>query len=159
MQRREQIRRNPTAAYVGTGLSVIGFGLILIAWNGAAEVAIADARFPFFMASGLIGLGLIVVGVALMVIETMRRDAEMRSIELGRLAASLAVLHGELGSDELHRPGADGSFRPEPRAPGTAVDTVPGTAAETDAETDADADADATVELGSLRAASRQRRR
>jgi hypothetical protein len=119
MQRTEQVRRNPTATYVGIGLCVVGFALIAIAWNGAAELDFIQGQFPFFISGGLTGMGLIIVGVTIMVIETMRRDAEMRAIEIGRLTASLAVLNGELSPPDEFDPSRTGEFRPRPRVAAT----------------------------------------
>jgi hypothetical protein len=115
MQRRQQFRRSPIAVYVGTGVAVVGFALLLIAWAGAVELTGTGAELPFLMAGAVIGLGLVVVGMALLVVETVRRDADARSIELGRLAASMAVLRGELGIEEAREPAAPGAFRPAPR--------------------------------------------
>lgn len=115
MQRSEQIKRNPTATYVGISLCVVGFSLIAIAWNGASELDFIQGQFPFFISGGLTGIGLIIVGVAIMVIETMRRDAELRAIEIGRLSASLAALNGELSPPDEYAPKAGGEFRPRPR--------------------------------------------
>jgi energy-converting hydrogenase Eha subunit E len=115
VQRTEQVRRNPIATYVGIALCVIGFALIAIAWNGAAELDFIQGQFPFFISGGLTGIGLIVVGATIMVIETMRRDAEIRAIEIGRLAATLAALNAELSPPEERDPGTVGEFRPRPR--------------------------------------------
>jgi uncharacterized membrane protein YidH (DUF202 family) len=115
MQRTEQVRRNPTATYIGIALCVVGFALIAIAWNGAAELDYIQGQFPFFISGGLTGIGLIVVGVTIMVIETLRRDAEIRAIEIGRLTASLAVLNSELSPPDEFDPRVAGEFRPRPR--------------------------------------------
>jgi hypothetical protein len=49
------------------------------------------------------------------VIETMRRDAEMRAIEIGRLTASIALLNGELAPPDEFAALAPGSYKPRPR--------------------------------------------
>jgi hypothetical protein len=120
MQRTEQVRRNPTATYVGIALCVVGFALIAISWNFAAEIDFIQGQFPYFLSGGLTGIGLILVGVTIMVIETLRRDAEVRAVEIGRLAASLAVLNGELSPPDEFDPVRAGEFRPRPRTPALA---------------------------------------
>jgi hypothetical protein len=115
MQRTAQVNRNPTATYVGIALTVVGFGFIAIAWNGAASLDFIQGQFPFFISGGLTGIGLIVVGVTIMVIETIRRDAQMRAIEIGRLTASMAVLNAELRPPDEFDPIVAGEFRPRPR--------------------------------------------
>jgi hypothetical protein len=115
MNRTEQVKRNPTATYVGIALCVIGFAMIAIAWNGAAELDYIQGQFPFFISGGLTGICLIIVGVTIMVIETMRRDAELRTIQIERLTASLAVLTKEMAPPDPFDPTVAGEFKPRPR--------------------------------------------
>lgn len=115
MQRTEQVKRNPTATYVGIALCVIGFTMIALAWNGAAELDFIQGQFPFFISGGLTGIGLIIVGVTIMVIETMRRDGELRTLEIERLTASIAVLTKEMSPPDPYDHAVAGEFRPRPR--------------------------------------------
>ncbi len=115
MQRTEHVKRSPTATYVGIALCVIGFTMIALAWNGASELDFIQGQFPFFLSGGLTGIGLIVVGVTIMVIETMRRDGELRTLEIERLTASIAVLTKEMSPPDPYDPGVSGEFRPRPR--------------------------------------------
>lgn len=115
MERTEHVKRNPTATYVGIALCVVGFTLIALAWNGAAEIDFIQGQFPFFLSGGLTGIGLIVVGVTIMVIEAMRRDGELRTLEIERLTASIAVLTKEMAPPDPYDPAVTGEFRPRPR--------------------------------------------
>jgi uncharacterized membrane protein YidH (DUF202 family) len=116
MNRTEQVKRNPTATYVGIALCVVGFALIAIAWNGAAELDFIQGQFPYLISGGLTGISLIIVGVTVMVIETIRRDAELRTIQIERLTASLAVLTKEMSPPDPFDPSVAGEFKPRPRA-------------------------------------------
>ncbi len=136
MQRTPHIRRSPTACYVGIALVVVGFALIAIAWNGASELELVQGQFPFFISGGLTGIGLIIVGVTVVVIDTLRRDAELRSIEIGRLSASLSALIGELARMDAHPTSAGGDDNPQPRVSAAA---------------DGQESADQTIELATVR--------
>jgi hypothetical protein len=115
MNRTEHVKRNPTATYVGIALCVIGFALIAIAWNGAAELDYIQGQFPYFISGGMTGISLIIVGVTIMVIETLRRDAELRTIQIERVTASLAVLTKEMAPADPYDPTVAGEFKPRPR--------------------------------------------
>jgi len=83
---------------LGMGFAAGGFLLILLAWNGAAGLDYTQGQMPYLISGGLGGVGLIVLGAALIVTESVRRDrAELErriselSSALGRLAPSAAA--------------------------------------------------------------------
>lgn len=77
---------------LGIGISTIGFVIIAVAWNGAASVDFAQGQIPYILSGGALGVGLIVVGSALMVTESNRRDR--REIETRLEALIQAVREG-----------------------------------------------------------------
>ena len=83
---------------LGMSFAALGFVLIVVAWNGAAGVDYTQGQIPYLISGGIAGLGLIVLGGALILTESGRHDrAELqRQLEelnatVSRLAPSLAV--------------------------------------------------------------------
>lgn len=110
--------RCPALMLGGITLGALGFSIIGIAWNGAAELDFVQGQFPFFISGGLTGIGLIVVGAALMVLDTMRRDAQARSEEIDELTATVRALRRHLSPPDPYDPEVAGVFRPRPRGVG-----------------------------------------
>jgi hypothetical protein len=110
---------------LGIAYCIAGFVLIFLGWNGTASKDDAPAQIPYIVSGGIAGLGLVVVGAALIVAHSLRTDrVELRAavddlraaIERGAAAAPAAaegggaVLEGEgdtvlAGSDSYHRQG------------------------------------------------------
>lgn len=89
------------AGRIGMGLSVLGFLVILLGWNGAAGLDYASGQLPYLLSAGAGGLGLIIVGAAVLVAESNRRDRAVleRQLEelngvLGRLSAATSAVAG-----------------------------------------------------------------
>jgi hypothetical protein len=109
---------------LGVAVSVIGFIVIFLGWNGAASFNDLRQQFPYLISGGVAGLALVALGAALLVIESARAErAELqssiddlrRSIEaLGAATgnghgAATTVLAGSgdlvvVGSSSYHRP-------------------------------------------------------
>jgi hypothetical protein len=109
-------RRTRHTLYLGIGLAGLGFALIALAWNGAASFDHAPAQLPYLISGGLAGIGLIVVGVTVMAMQTMREQSAQRAAELARLEASLVELRSLLAPD----PHLAGGYLPRPRQPAAA---------------------------------------
>lgn len=62
-----------STTYVAVALMVAGFVLIVLAWNGAASRDFIQGQFPYLISGGIAGLGLILGGLALALIQEMRR--------------------------------------------------------------------------------------
>jgi hypothetical protein len=104
------------ATFIGLGIAVVGFLAIGVAWDGAAGENWVPAQFPYLISGGLAGLGLIIVGVTVVIIQTMRSSAAERTAELERLAARVEELHKHLAPADDYDPAASGEFRPRPRS-------------------------------------------
>jgi hypothetical protein len=76
-------------ARLGIGICLLGFVLIFVGWNGAASSDRLPSQFPYLISGGLGGLGLIIVGAALIVVQTGREDRELMRSELADLRAAL----------------------------------------------------------------------
>ncbi|HVF31467.1 MAG TPA: hypothetical protein VM933_00410, partial [Acidimicrobiales bacterium] len=63
-----------SSLYLSVALIVVGFLLIYLGWNGAAEKDFIQGQFPYLLSGGLGGLGLILCGLTLVVTQSFRRD-------------------------------------------------------------------------------------
>jgi len=110
---------------LGIAYCIAGFVLIFLGWNGTASNDSETAQIPYIVSGGIAGLGLVVVGAALIVAHSLRTDrVELRAaiedlraaIERGEpvaAAASNVATSGEdapvetvvAGSDSYHRHG------------------------------------------------------
>ena len=90
-----------------------GFFLIFLGWNGAASNDNESAQLPYVISGGLAGLGLIVVGAALMLANSLRADrVELRAaLEESRRADAAAPAAAAASAG-----GADGVTRSTAKA-------------------------------------------
>jgi hypothetical protein len=58
----------------GLGFVVAGVLLLFLGWNGAASYDRVPAQFPYLISGGLAGVGLMVVGGALLIVQNSRAD-------------------------------------------------------------------------------------
>ena len=87
-----------TTTYLSTALIVGGFLLIALAWNGAASEFLVDKQLPFVVSGGLTGIGMIMTGCTLAVIQELRKS----SAEVGAQVEKLtAVLRGDVEASVL----------------------------------------------------------
>lgn len=78
-----------TTRYLITALIVAGFLLIALAWNGAASEFLVDKQIPFVVSGGLTGIGMIIAGCALAVVQEVRRSAAEVASHVDRLTAAV----------------------------------------------------------------------
>lgn len=105
-------------AKLGILLCLGGFVALWAGWNGAASYDRVPAQFPYLISGGLVGLGLIIIGAAMIVVDTNRAGREDLQATLADLRAALesvsggaAVAAGALragdvvaGASSYHRP-------------------------------------------------------
>ena len=63
-----------SSLYLSVALIAVGFLLIYLAWNGAAEKDFIQGQFPYLLSGGLTGMGLILCGLTLVTTQSFRRD-------------------------------------------------------------------------------------
>ena len=118
-------RRVRLGRILGLLFVVAGFVVIGVAWNGSAGQVRVDSQFPYLLSGGFMGIGLIVVGVVMLLLATVRAERQiltekfdemnrLLSRNLGRLqvSASTAQTNGSssvgaeqvvAGNDLYHR--------------------------------------------------------
>ena len=82
--------------WAGVLLAAIGLVLIAVAWGRVAGLTNVGLQMPYVVSAGFTGLGLVVVGLAVVSISTKRDDAAERSRQLKELREVLADLRAEL---------------------------------------------------------------
>jgi hypothetical protein len=103
------------------GFIVIGFG-----WNGMAKVACPDCQLPYLLSGGAVGLGLIIVGAALLISAQVREERLKLAEQLDRIGSSISrsVSTSSNGSGELVVAGKSTYHRPDCRLVEGKADTV-----------------------------------
>jgi hypothetical protein len=93
------------AAQIGIGFVGLGFLVIFIAWNGAAEQNCVDCQIPFLISGGATGLGLIIIGAALIMFEAARRDRAHLEAKLTELTDAIqGRSHGSSNGSHVAAP-------------------------------------------------------
>ncbi|MGI8794397.1 MAG: hypothetical protein ACR2H3_14690 [Acidimicrobiales bacterium] len=77
------------AGRIGMGFAVVGFFVILLAWNGAAGLDYAQGQLPYLISGGAGGMGLVFLGGSLLVAESNRRDRAALEDKLQDLIAAV----------------------------------------------------------------------
>lgn len=104
------------AAQVGVGFLGLGFLVLFIAWNGAAEQDCPECQIPYLLSGGAVGIGLIIVGAALLLFESARRDRVHLETKLEEIRQTLE--HGVVASSN----GTSSHAVAAPTAPVPSVD-------------------------------------
>lgn len=110
-------------AVLGVVYCIAGFVLVFLGWNGAASNDTATAQFPYLISGGIAGLALVVVGAALLISQSLRRDR----VELRGAIEDLRTAVDHL-SGATARPAPTPAVRPSPAEVTAEGDEVTGTA-------------------------------
>ena len=82
--------------YVPIALLMVGFGLIGLAWNGAASWDCAECQIPYMISGGLTGLGLIFFGAVALIARAIKTGQTQQAKALEQLNDSVARLGASL---------------------------------------------------------------
>ena len=96
-----------TTTYLSTALIVGGFLLIALAWNGAASEFLVDKQIPFLVSGGMTGIGMIMAGCTLALVQELRKSTAEVAGHVDRLTA---VMRGDTAAQA-----ATVDTMPEPR--------------------------------------------
>ena len=92
----------------------LGFLLMVMGWNGAAGLDYVQGQVPYVLSGGFIGLGLVIFGAVLLVIESNRRDRMLVERRLEDMAAALSRLN-PAGAPSVEEPAVDDPAPPRRR--------------------------------------------
>lgn len=76
--------------YIAVGMLVMGFLLLVLGWNGAANLDYVQGQVPYVISGGLAGIGLIGAGLVMALIQESRRNTSMLAEKLDELTEIMA---------------------------------------------------------------------
>lgn len=114
-----KVRLNTLGGKLGLLFCVAGLAVIWAGWNGAASYNDIRKQFPYLVSGGIGGLALVVIGAALLIVQSQRADrvqleanlAELRNI-LERMTGRPATNGAEADSGEFVVAGPGAYHRP-----------------------------------------------
>ena len=116
------------AIIAGVIVLVVGGILITLGWDRAAGLDYVQGQFPYLLSASIPGIALIVIGMSILVLAVLRRDATEREAQLEKLTASITELASMVGPRDPYDPAITGEYRPRPRASNNGVDSEAATA-------------------------------
>ncbi|MDP9388225.1 MAG: hypothetical protein M3Q48_10035, partial [Actinomycetota bacterium] len=96
---------------LGMAVVLAGAVVVFLGWNGAASYDRVPAQFPYLISGGVAGLGLVVVGAALLVIDASRRDRAALQASVEDLRRAVEDLAAAQAAQALHKAEAPGDPR------------------------------------------------
>ena len=82
----------PVLAWTGMVVAAVGFGLIVLSWALLAGEDDIQDQLPPLVGVGVLGLAVVLGGLALLIAAVLRRDAAQRQRQLDQLSAAVAAL-------------------------------------------------------------------
>jgi hypothetical protein len=82
---------------LGIAVSLLGFLLIYLGWNGAGSFNDIRQQFPYLISGGIAGLAFVIIGAALLVIEAARAERAELQVTLLELRDALESVGGGAG--------------------------------------------------------------
>jgi hypothetical protein len=90
--KRRRFDTSRLGAKLGIGVCLLGFLLIFFGWNGAASLDRVQSQFPYLLSGGIAGLAMVVIGAALIIVETSRDERESLREEISNLRAAIEAI-------------------------------------------------------------------
>ena len=116
------LQQGQPAIIAGVILLVIGGVLITLGWDGAANLDYVQGQFPYLLSASIPGIALVVIGMSVLVLAVVRRDATEREAQLEKLTSSINELASMVGPRDPYDPLVAGEYRPRPRVAANGVD-------------------------------------
>ena len=110
------------AIIAGVILLVIGGVAITLGWDGAASLDYVQGQFPYLLSASIPGIALVIIGMSILVLAVVRKDATEREAQLEKLTASINELASMVGPQDPYDPAVTGEYRPRPRVTTNGVD-------------------------------------
>lgn len=83
---------SPAPTFIGVGVAIFGFVLIMIAWGQVAGETQVYLQLPYLVSAGLTGLALVMVGLTIVNVAAKQRDAVDRDRQIDQLISILGEL-------------------------------------------------------------------
>ena len=91
---------SPALTFIGIGVAIAGFVLILVAWGQVAGETLVYLQLPYLVSAGLTGLGLVMVGLTVVNVAAKRHDAADRDRQMDQLVSILEELKATFADPE-----------------------------------------------------------
>jgi hypothetical protein len=85
-------RSGYVGVYAGLGLVALGFAVLAYTWGQVAAEVLVAKQLPYVVSGGLSGLGLVVVGTAVLTAQVWYTDNQRQRRELERIDAMVRSL-------------------------------------------------------------------
>lgn len=108
-------RRPPPAIIVGVVLLLAGGVFMTVGWDKAAILDYPQGQFPYLLSASIPGLALVIIGMMVLVLAVVRRDAAEREEQIEKLNTSITELASMLGPKDPYDPAVTGEYKPRPR--------------------------------------------
>src|SRR3954467_2839588 len=82
---------------IGLGCIAVGLLIIALAWDGGASVDFVSGQIPYLLSGGALGLGLIVMGAAMIIVQNSRKDRSVLEAQLKELNTAIGRLSNAVG--------------------------------------------------------------
>ena len=82
---------------LAVGLAAVGFLLIVLGWNGAASLDRVPGQMPYLISGGVAGLGLVLTGLVLALVQESRRNTSLLLAKLDELGERVERAGGAAG--------------------------------------------------------------
>ena len=92
-------RRAPIVVYIGIGLVMTGFALIVFGWSKVAGLDSVPMQIPYLLSAGMIGLGIVLVGLTAVILGALYTAEAERARQLERLANLVETLNRDRASE------------------------------------------------------------
>jgi hypothetical protein len=76
---------------LAVGLAAVGFLLIVLGWNGAASLDRVPGQMPYLISGGVAGLGLVLTGLVLALVQELRKNTAVTVAKLDEIADKIAA--------------------------------------------------------------------
>lgn len=93
-----------TGIWIGLAVVVAGFAAIFFSWSKVAGLTNVAEQVPYLVSSGLFGLGLVIVGAAIVDVFVRRRDSGERKEQLAQMTEALSEVRELLEHEPAARP-------------------------------------------------------
>ena len=91
---------------LGILLCLLGFLVMFFGWNGAASKNVVMAQFPYLISGGIAGLAIVVIGAAMLIVQSAREDRARIEAALDRLTTAVEAGGGAAAPRAAVQPGA-----------------------------------------------------
>lgn len=99
--------------HFGIAVTMIGFGVLVFTWGEVAGLANVALQMPYLLSGGMVGVGMILTGLTLIVVNARQIEAAEHQRELADLHQELAQLASLL--TRVDEPGSTKAAARRPR--------------------------------------------